>query len=339
MSLVTSRANNGRNPDVVGLAGSNLTSSDIAAGNRLVARWTGSTNTVARLEADENQIGVQLPTVSANRILGVMQLNGSDQVLSPYEDAPVIRGGRARLWVKVPANVDLPKGTGLVPAMNWDSTNHVAYFGTSLVSTVAQNVGYAEAVIKGAGIYQPANPIAWLSKALTSTASDTFQLAEVEVDYHHKPMQFSKNLLGLFTPADSAKFTAHVPFGPCVITGLWAQALDWTGSGKAIIDLTNCPLLATTDPTAMLSTSLTLDGAGTPTDGALLLAGAGGTTALCSLDGDIDTNVAYGTTGSNGVFAAIGKRTMIANSMLTCTISGTPTNFAKMQIGIEGYYL
>lgn len=338
MSLVTSRANNGRNPDVVGLAGSNLTSSDIAASNRLVARWTSSTNTVARLEADENQIGVQLPTVSANRILGVMQLNGSDQVLSPYEDAPVIRGGRARLWVKVPASVDLPKGTGLVPAMGWDSTNHVAVFGTANSATVA-NVGYAEAVIKGAGIYQPANPIAWLSKALTSTASDTYQLAEVEVDYNHKPVQFSKNLLGLFTPADSAKFTAHVPFGPCVITGLWAQALDWTGTGKVIIDLTNCPLLATTDATAMLSTSLTLDGTGSPSDGALLLAGAGGTTALCSLDGDIDTNVAYGSTGSNGVFAAIGKRTMIANSMLTATISGSASSMAKMQIGIEGYYI
>lgn len=338
MSLITSRANNGRNPDVVGLAGTNLTSSDIAANNRIVARWTGSTNTVARLEADENQIGVQLPDTTNNRILGVMQLNASDQVLSPNEDAPVIRGGRARLWVKVPANVNLPKGTGLVPAMGWDSTNHVAVFGTANSATTA-NVGYAEAVVKGAGIYQPANPIAWLSKALTATASDTYQLAEVEVDYNHKPMQFSKNLLGLFTPADSAKFLAHIPFGPCVITGVWAQALDWTGSGKAIINLTNCPLLATADETSMLSTALTLDGAGSPSDGAVLLAGCGNTNALCGLDGDTDTAVAIGTTGANGVLAAIAKRTMIANSILTCTISGTPTNFAKMQVGIEGYYL
>lgn len=348
MSLITSRANNGRNPDVVGLAGTNLTSSDIAANNRIVARWTGSTNTVGRLEADENQIGVQLPDTTNNRILGVLQLNASDQVLSPNEDAPVIRGGRARLWVKVPANINLPKGTGLVPAMNWDSTNHVAYFGTSLVSSVAQNVGYAEAVVKGAGIYQPANPIAWLSKALTATASDTFQLAEVEVDYNHKPIPLDKRIFqhtGAATNDVISNLTnafAFCPLGPFVVTGMAVQGLTAPASGKLTVQLNNCPNLATADTTAMLSTALTIDSAGSPSNGAILVAGAGGSAAPFALDGDTDTAVAYGTTGSNGVLAAIGKRTLISGSILSFTISGSPGGSASAlnaSIDVFGYYL
>ena len=338
MSLITSRASNGRNPAVQGIACSNLASSDISAGNRIVSRWTSSTNAVGRVEADENQIGVQLPAVG-DRLLGVLQLSGSDAVLAANEDAVVVTGGRARLWVKVPANVSLPKGTGLVPAMAWDGTNKVSYFGTSLVSSVAQNVGYAEAVIKGSAIYQPANPIAYLSKALTATSSDTYQLAEVEVDFGHKPLAFSKNILTLATPANLTRFTAHVPMGPMVITAAWMQALDWTGTGACTLDLHNCPLGTTADPTSMFSTNPSLDSAGSPSDGAVLFSGCGNTTALCALNGDTDTTVAIGTAGTNGVLAAIGKRTLISNSILAATISGTPASMAQMQIGIEGYYL
>ena len=327
-----SSASNGRNPAVLAQQCTNFSGANIYA-NRLVSRWNASTDATAGIKADENALGVVIPTTAYNRFLGVLDARGRPY-LENGQDGTVVRGGRARLLVRVPASINLPVGTGLVPATFWDGTDDVVEIGGD---ASALNAGCAEPVIKNSIIYAPANPIAWLAAPLTATSAVTYQVADVEVDYDHR-MTFHTQVIPLTTPANLT-LLALIPFGPGVLHSVGLFATDFTGTGDFTLDINQCPLGTITDVEAMLTTALSVQSTGTPSDGVVALTDKGGTTGLCSSSGDTDSNVAMGTAGSNGVLAAATRKTFTDKSILQAVISGTPASMLNAYIHLNYWYL
>lgn len=333
MGYYGSNLSNGRSPCVLQAPATNWESSNVLA-NRLVSRYTGSAASSMSERGDQNALGVIVPSATNWRVFGVLAGNGNANPLETNQNAGVIVGGRTRLLVRVPASLNLPAGTGLVPATAFEgTTNDVVVFGGDASGT---NPGCAEAVVKNGVIYEPANPIAWLAAPLTATSGVTYQLAEVVVDYNHKP-QFVHHRITIATPAD---LTLHalVPFGPGVLHSIACSAADFTGTGNFVATLNQCPLGTTADVESMLTTAPAINSTGTPSNGAVTLTDAGGTTALCGSDGDTDTGVSIGTSGSNGVIAPT-KRLFTDKSILNLVISGTPASMTNASVDIGFWYI
>ncbi len=322
MSLYGSNLSNGRSPCTLRAPATNFGASNMSP-NRIVAAYTGSAQSNLILRGDENNIGVVVPSVTNNRLLGVLCGNGDGTtVLEPNQHALVCRGGRAQLWVRVPANVNLAAGTGLILATVWDSTNNTIVVGTS---TAGANAGCAEPVVKGALVLEPANPIARLLSPLTATGSDTIQLAEVDVDYNHKPLVFERTIALPGIPALAARGLMMAPRGPGICDLFGAQlTTGGSGGGPMTFQFHNSPTGATADTDAnMLSTAITIAQDGN--DGAIAIAGVGGTASngFCGADGDTDTNFGLGGAGLQGVLASAALRTFTDKSILTVTVGGT----------------